>query len=56
MIERDQVWWLPLNAYRENARKRLAALRQAGVHVTFRGALRIYRMARSGVAFAQEGI
>jgi hypothetical protein len=55
MIERDPARWLPLKAYRANARGRCETLRRAGVRLTFRGVLRIYRMARSGVIFMQEG-
>ena len=43
----DPEWWLPLSAYRDNAR----AACKATQGLTFRGALRIYRLARSGVIF-----
>lgn len=44
-------WWLPLSAYRKNARARCERDREAGVRITFRGARRIYRMARDGIMF-----
>jgi hypothetical protein len=44
-------WWLPLVAFRANARARCEALQRRGVRITFRGARRIYRAARDGVVY-----
>lgn len=49
------AWWLPLASFRENARERCHALKRAGVHLTFRGALHIYRQARDGMVYVKAG-
>lgn len=44
-------WWLPLCAFRANARARCERLKRRGVYITFRGARRIYQAARDGVVY-----
>lgn len=53
---RDSDWWLPLSSYREMCRAHIARLViEHRMTITFRGARRIYRHARSGMIYVKPG-